>query len=117
MPRFLAACLALMLPLICLAADDARPQDPPPACGSHNQGQVWPEAANHDSKLLAHLVRCGELLICVRGTWHYHWESPSIRLDQLGHASKLKASKPSVCEVDTAVNAPPPESAVENGSR
>jgi hypothetical protein len=100
MHRILTACLAVVLPLACLAADDTRP-----ICGSHNQGQLWPEAANHDSKLLAHLVRCGELFLCVRGTWHYHWESPSVRVDQLVRHAKSSQAKPPVCEEQSAVEA------------
>jgi hypothetical protein len=83
-------------PASCLAADDSRP-----LCSSQNHGQLWPEAANHDPKVLASLMRCGELYICVHGTWHYHWEATSIRLDQLGSA-KTRASKPAACEVEPA---------------
>jgi hypothetical protein len=85
--------LAIALPFACLAADDSRPP-----CGPQNHGQMWPEAANHDSKLRARLIRCGELYICVRGVWHYHWESPSVRVDQLARGGKPQVSKPSVCE-------------------
>src|SRR5271169_5697313 len=99
MLRFLQAWALLAIPLLCLAADDSRP-----ACGSHNQGRMWPEAANHDPTLLAHLVRCGELFICVRGDWHYHWEAPTVRIDQLGKRAKLIASKPSVCEEESVLN-------------
>jgi hypothetical protein len=99
--RLLKAWLILAAPLLCLAADDSRP-----ACSSQNQGQMWPEAANHDPKLISRLIRCGELLICVRGTWRYHWEAPSVRLDQLANRAKSKASKPAVCEVQSAVDAP-----------
>lgn len=108
MHRVVLASLATLLPLVCFGADDARPQ-----CSARNQGQLWPEAANHDSKLMSHLMRCGELLICVRGVWHYHWEAPSIRLDQLARHSKSAAdesktakSKPgtpaAVCEEESA---------------
>jgi len=83
----------LAFPLLSLAADDPRP-----ACGSQNQGQMWPEAANHDRKLLANLIRCGELFICVRGTWHYHWESTSVRIDQLSRHAKPTTERPPVCE-------------------
>jgi hypothetical protein len=102
MHRVVLASLAIILPIVCLGADDSRPQ-----CGSNNQGRLWPEAANHDSKLMAHLMRCGELFICVRGTWHYHWEAPSIRLDQLARNSKSKAAKPAVCEEESAVVSQP----------
>src|ERR1700733_11035747 len=99
--RCLRVWLISIVPLLCLAADDSRP-----TCGSQNQGQLWPEAANHDSKALARLMRCGELFICVRGTWHYHWETPSIRLDQLARHPKSKLAKPAVCEVQSASEAP-----------
>lgn len=113
MPRIFLAGLAMILPLVCLGADDSRP-----ACTSHNQGALWPEAANHDSKLMAHLVRCGELFICVRGTWHYHWESPSVRLDQLARHSKDKANaKPKVCEEESTVAASRPAPAEAKGFR
>jgi len=107
--RCLRAWLILGVPLLCLAADDARP-----ACGSHNQGQMWPEAANHDPKLLASLMRCGELLLCVRGTWHYHWEAPSIRVDQLARRAKSTTAKPSACEMQPLVDASLPEPPTAN---
>jgi hypothetical protein len=47
-------------------------------------------------------MRCGELFICVRGVWHYHWEAPSIRVDQLAQHSKSKPGKPAVCEEQSA---------------
>jgi hypothetical protein len=111
MCRFLTAFVAFALPLVSLAADDARP-----ACNSHNQGQLWPQAANHDSKLLAHFVRCGELWMCVRGTWHYHWESPTVRVDQL-RGAESKAAKPLACEEDSAVADPQGKPAPANGFR
>jgi hypothetical protein len=94
MLRFVRVWLLLAVPFLSLAADDSRP-----ACSSKNQGRMWPEAANHDPKLISRLVRCGELLICVRGSWHYHWESPSVRIDQLGHGAKTKPTKIAGCEV------------------
>lgn len=92
--RFLLASAILAAPSISMAEDEARP-----ACNSQLQGRMWPDAANHDRILISRLVRCGELLICVRGTWHYHWEAASVRLDQLGRGAKSKQSKPSGCEV------------------
>jgi hypothetical protein len=107
---FIGAWTILALPLLGLDADDSRP-----ACSPQNQGRMWPEAANHDSKLLSRLVRCGELLICVRGSWRYHWETPSVRLDQLGRGAKSKTSKPSVCGVQAAASDPPqPDPAPSN---
>ncbi|HEX5227184.1 MAG TPA: hypothetical protein VFW44_05715 [Bryobacteraceae bacterium] len=118
MPRILTVSLLLVLPFVCVAAEDSSQQDNArPACGSHNQGQLWPEAANHDSKLMARLMRCGELFLCVRGTWRYHWESPSVRLDQLGRGAKAKSSKPSTCEEESTAQAAPPDAVASNVSR
>jgi hypothetical protein len=103
---FLKIWPVLALSWLCLAADDSRP-----ACTSENHGRLWPDAANHDPKLLARLVRCGDLLICVRGTWHYRWEAPTVRVDQLKRQAKSKASKPPVCEVPSVVQASGPQTA------
>jgi hypothetical protein len=108
--RLLKAWLILAVPLMCLAADDS-----PPACTSQNQGRMWPDAANHDPKLISRLTRCGELLICVRGAWHYHWEAPSIRVDQLVRHAKAKTSKPTGCEIQSA-DAPPPDPSPLSGN-
>jgi hypothetical protein len=102
--RCLPVWLILAVPPLCLAADDSRP-----ACTAQNHGQMWPEAANHDAKLLSSLIRCGELFICVRGTWHYHWETPSVRFDQLGRQPKLKASGSPVCEAQSASQSSRPD--------
>jgi hypothetical protein len=102
--RFLNAWLILAAPFLGLAADDSRP-----ACSSQNQGRMWPDAANHDPRLISQLVRCGELLICVRGGWHYHWEAPSVRIDQLGRQPKSKASTPPACQVQSLVESPRPD--------
>jgi hypothetical protein len=99
--RCLRTWFIAVYPLLCLAAEDPRP-----VCSSQNQGQLWPEAANHDPKLLASAMRCGELLICVHGTWHYHWEAPSVRIDQLGRQPKSKVSKPIGCEGQSGSVAP-----------
>lgn len=88
------------------AGDDSRP-----SCGSQNQGQMWPDAANHDDKLLSRLVRCGELYICVRGTWRYHWEAPTVRLDQLSRHAKSSAVRPGSCEVQATSESLRPEAA------
>ena len=107
MRLFVAASTAIALSFVCLgvglAADDSRP-----ICNSENQGQMWPAAANHDHKLMSRLVRCGELFICVRGAWRYHWETPSVRLDQLDRHAKA-ASKPRVCEIESLLQPPQPE--------
>jgi hypothetical protein len=116
MPRLFTAWLIVTLPFVCLAAgvclaaDDTRPTaDSRPACGSQNQARMWPEAANHDSKALEHFIRCGELFICVRGAWHYHWEAPSVRVDQLARGSKSNLPKPAVCEVQASASPPSPD--------
>jgi|SRR5271168_679443 len=106
---WLKACLILAVPLFSVAADDVRP-----ACSSQNQGRMWPEAANHDPKLISRLTRCGELLICVRGNFHYHWEAPSVRVDQLGHRAKSKASTPPACEVQSLAGVPPSDPTLPN---
>ena len=78
--------------VLCLATDD----DPKPACNAKIAGQLWPAAANHDAALRKKLSRCGELEFCARGIWHYHWESMTVRIDQL-RGSQLP--KPVACEV------------------
>jgi hypothetical protein len=86
---------------LCLAADDLKPE-----CNRQNHGRMWPEAANHDLKLMTQLSHCGELQICGRGVWRYHWQSPTVRLDQLRGGSKLP--KPAGCEerVEATASAP-----------
>ncbi len=78
--------------LLCLASQDQKP-----ACNAGNVGRLWPEAANHDPKLLKKMARCGELELCTHGFWRYRWESLTVRLDQLRGASHLP--KPAGCEV------------------
>jgi hypothetical protein len=77
---------------LCLAADDTRP-----ACDAENLGRLWPEAANHDPKVRKKMAKCGELQLCTKGIWRYHWESLTVRLDQLRGGSKLP--KPAGCDV------------------
>jgi len=97
----LGAGLALVLAAgLCQAADTARP-----VCNERAQGQLWPEAANHDRQKLSKLARCGELLVCVRSAWHYHWEPVTVRVDQLRGGSKFR--KPSSCEVVEEPSAEP----------
>jgi hypothetical protein len=96
--------MVLVLPLLSLPIPSMAEDESRPACNSHNQGSMWPEAANHDRSLIARLVRCGELLICVRGNWRYHWEAASVRLDQLDRRTKTKVSKPSFCEVQPSAS-------------
>jgi hypothetical protein len=95
--RLAPVLLLLSVPLF--AADPSRP-----VCSAENQGHMWPEAANHDPKLLSRLARCGELFICVRGSWHYNWQAPSVRFDQLGRQAKSKGARPTPpgCEVQAS---------------
>ena len=91
---WLLPALVFCTPLASVGEDDVRP-----ACNTKTQGTMWPEAANRDRSLIARLVRCGELLICVRGTWHYHWEPASVTIEQLRRKANAQPMKPSVCEV------------------
>jgi hypothetical protein len=100
--RLLKVGLILAVPVLCAASDDSRP-----ACTSQIQGRMWPDAANHDPKVISRLARCGELFICVRGSWHYHWQAPSVRVDQLAHGAKSKASTAPACEAQSVVDASP----------
>jgi len=97
--RFVLLSALAAIPALSLAEDGERP-----VCNPQIQGHMWPDAANHDRSLISRLARCGELLICVRGTWHYHWEAASVRIDQLGRAAKSKHSPPSGCEVQPVAN-------------
>ena len=105
--RFILLSAIAAVPSLSQAEDDTRP-----VCNSQIQGHMWSEAANRNRALISRLARCGELLICVRGTWHYHWEAASVRVDQLGRGAKSKQSPPSGCEVqpvaDTTIAIPAP---------
>ena len=79
------------LPL-CLASDDTKT-----TCDATSAGLLWPEAANHDFQLRKKYSRCGELEVCTRGRWHFHWQSVTVRLDQLRGGSQF--AKPAGCEV------------------
>jgi hypothetical protein len=83
---------------LCLAANDLKPAtgDLKPACDATTAGQLWPEAANHDSKLRKKFSRCGELEVCTLSKRHYRWELITVRIDQLRGGSGL--SKPAGCE-------------------
>jgi hypothetical protein len=82
---------ALLIASACLASDD-----PKPACNAATAGQLWPEAANHDSNLRKKFSRCGELELCARTKRHYRWELITVRIDQLRGGSALP--KPAGCE-------------------
>lgn len=90
---------------LCLAAED-----PKPACNAETQGEMWPQAANHDPKLFKKLARCGQLEICTRRHRHYLWESPTVRFDQLrgSVASGAPADCEGLLEAPQGENALPP---------
>jgi len=93
----LKSCPLLMAAVsLCLAADISKP-----ACNAHNQGRMWPEAANGNPKLLKKFSQCGELQICSRPGLRYRWESLTVRVDQLGRGKK-KQAPPAGCEVPPA---------------
>ena len=54
-----------------------------PPCGVEHAGQLWPDAANHDSGLLLRLAREGNLRICSKGLWKFQWQSPTVSLRQM----------------------------------
>jgi hypothetical protein len=73
--------------------DAAKPERP--ACTSANQGELWPPEANQDRKLASKLARCGELAMCTRTIWRYHWDSLTVRADQLSPRANFR--KPAEC--------------------
>jgi len=64
---------------LCFAKDTAKPQ-----CGSRNQGEFWPDAANTDRELRSKLNHCGQLEICTYQVWRYKWKPVSVHVSQLG---------------------------------
>jgi len=88
---------AVALLAICASVLGLASGDPKPACNAKTAGQLWPEVANRDPALRKKLSRCGELELCTRGNWRYHWESLTVRIDQLRGGSQLP--KPAGCEV------------------
>ena len=105
--RPLGTCVVLAASgLLCFGADTQRP-----ACNAQTSGRMWPEAANRDHKIVSKLARCGDLLICTRGVWRYHWEPLTVRVDQLRHGSKSK--RPAGCEVTAEV---PPDGVASSGN-
>ena len=54
-----------------------------PPCAAANVGQIWPDAANHDTGVLLKLAREGNLRICGMGLWKYQWQSPTVSLRQM----------------------------------
>ena len=49
-----------------------------PHCTKVTQGQMWPDAANHDRRALQLLARSGTLEMCVASTWGYKWQHLSV---------------------------------------
>jgi hypothetical protein len=68
-----------------------------PACNETTLGSFWPDEANRDRKLATRLTRCGELEICLYGTWRYHWGPLTVHVNQL--ARQKTNAKPAECEV------------------
>jgi len=83
-----------------------------PACNAQNMGRFWPEAANHDHAAVNKLARCGELEICTRGPWHYHWQALTVTVDQLRGVK----SKPASC-METSDNESAPGTAASNSTK
>jgi hypothetical protein len=84
---------------LCLAANDLKSAagDPKPACDAATAGHLWPEAANHDSKLRQQFSHCGELELCTLAKRRYRWKLMTVRIDQLRGGSG--SAKPAGCEV------------------
>ena len=103
MPRLakILACTSLFLTAAALAQAAQPPAMPP--CDAETRGQIWPPAAGRDPELRKRLARCGKLRICTRGAWRYHWESPTVRVDQLAKDGSL--APPPGCEALGAVPA------------
>jgi hypothetical protein len=99
----LRPCSAWLLPVLLLLSGftlSAADETLRPVCKPDTQGQMWPDIANHDRSMISQLARCGDLLICVRGTWHYHWESASVTVNQLDKKQKRKNTKLPACEIE-----------------
>jgi hypothetical protein len=77
---------------LCLADDISKP-----ACNAQNYGRMWPDAANHNPKLMTKLSQCGELQFCSHRGRRYRWESLTVRVDQLWRG-KEKLAIPARCE-------------------
>jgi hypothetical protein len=54
-----------------------------PACSAETRGLMWPAQANADARLAVKLSRTGDLQICLKGPWKYHWHSPAIHWQDL----------------------------------
>jgi len=85
--------------LIALSLLPSASDNPKPPCNRENAGRLWPDAANHDANSRRKSARCGELERCMHGLWRYHWESLTVRLDQLRGGAQL--GKPAFCEEST----------------
>jgi hypothetical protein len=66
-----------------------------PACNARTLGQLWPSVAEHDARAAHRLARCGQLLICTRGSWRYRWRPLAVRFDQLQKG--VKSQQPAAC--------------------
>ena len=61
----------------------SNPANPRPVCSASNRGMMWPAQANADSRLAIKLSRTGDLQICIKGPWKYHWHTPAIHWQDL----------------------------------
>jgi len=66
-----------------------------PACNARTLGQFWPSVAEQDARAAHRLARCGQLLICTRGSWRYRWRPLAVRVDQLQKG--VKSQQPAAC--------------------
>ncbi|MBM3745160.1 MAG: hypothetical protein FJW34_05130 [Acidobacteria bacterium] len=92
MPTLNRSCLALLLAAtgFLLSAEQR------PACNSLTLGQLWPSVAEQDARAAHRLARCGQLLICTRGSWRYRWRPLAVRVDQLQKG--VKPQPPAACQ-------------------
>lgn len=88
--------LAILLPGLCLAGQDRKPQ-----CSAKLRGRFWPEQGNSDAKLAVTLARDGKLEICTVRVWKYGWEPLTVRVGQLAKGRGQKAPKGRATEPPT----------------
>jgi hypothetical protein len=71
-----ASVVLLSLALASVAAEREKPR-----CTAANQGEFWPEQANHDARIRRAAAQSGELEICSAyavWTWRYRWQRATI---------------------------------------
>lgn len=60
--------------LLALIGGAALAAEAPPRCGQQLRGTLWPARANDSRDARRQALACGELRICTRGLWRFHWE-------------------------------------------